>query len=107
MTSPLHGEDPVFKSPRAHLITIIFFSLSQRCIILTELSMNEKMVFHMDVGEVSLALDMSLFLDQLIVTDKEFKVIDLAIVTEEMKDDFYLHFSFDVRNVLACSIYYA
>ena len=45
MTSPLHGEDPVFKSPRAHLITIIFFSLSQRCIILTELSMNEKMVF--------------------------------------------------------------
>ena len=44
MTSPLHGEDPVFKSPRAHLIVIIFFSLKLRCIILTELSMNEKMI---------------------------------------------------------------
>ena len=44
MTSPLHGEDPVFKSPRAHFTTVIFFSLNLRCIVLTELSMNEKMI---------------------------------------------------------------
>ena len=73
----------------------------------TDLSMlNEKLVFHMDVGKVSLALDIGLFTDNLIVTDNEFKVIDWSIVTEEMKDDFFMHLSFDVRNVLAVLFYY-
>ena len=67
----------------------------------TDLSMlNEKFVFHMDVAKVSLALDIGLFTDDLIVTDNEFKVIDWTIITEEMKDDFFMHLSFDVRNVL-------
>jgi hypothetical protein len=44
MTSPLHGEDPVFKSPRAHFIVIIFFNHNYGHTILSELSMNEKMI---------------------------------------------------------------
>ena len=41
MTSPLHGEDPVFKSPRAHY-RIFFNSMKyEKC--MSELSMNDKM----------------------------------------------------------------
>ena len=41
MTSPLHGEDPVFKSPRAHYR--IFFNSMKYEKRMSELSMNDKM----------------------------------------------------------------
>ncbi len=43
MTSPLHGEDPGFKSPWTHYL-IIFFSRYRSNYLLTDFSNNEKMI---------------------------------------------------------------